>query len=350
MAQMTMAELLAKNDSKRVSIIRGQEVEGEIITILDDEVILDLGAKAEGILRKTDIPLEQVPNLKIGDKLTAHVLSVENEAGQVMLGLQKALSKGTNSDRFSRFETAQRNKQVLTGRGLEVNKGGLIVEVSGIRGFLPSSQVNLSQVGNLEDLIGKDIQVLVIEIDPSQNRLIFTQKISISPETKAKLEQLQPGTTLKGKVKNVLPFGLIVTLENGIEGLVHISEISWDKVEDANTLYKAGDEVSSKVVSIDLDTGKVNISIKQLLEDPFSQNTEKYQPDDVVQGTVSKISAQGINVTLSDGLEGFIPAGKVEEEYEVGQEISCIVDSVDAQRRKINLTPFITSTKDLIYK
>ena len=352
MAQMSMADLLAKETKKLVKLTRGQEIEGEIIAISGDAVILDLGAKSEGVLYKKDFPPEQASKLQIGDKLTAFVIIAENESGQVVLGLHRASSKTGASARFNRFIDAQNNNQVLKGRGLEVNKGGLIVEVAGVRGFLPASQVALEQANNLDELVGKEISVKVIEVDPAQNRLIFSQQVHLSEEVKQKLELVKAGDELSGEVAGILPFGLFVRLENGLEGFVHVSELSWEKVEDPSVLYQPGDQIKARVSSVDLVAGRVNLSIKQLQQDPFAKLASTLQSDDVVKGTVTKITPNGIMVNLQDNLEAILPSQKLEPDstYQIGQTTNFLIDTVDLNRRRITLSPFITSTKDLIYK
>lgn len=350
---MSMADLMAQQDSKSLSVSRGQEVEGIVIAVLPSEVVVDLGTKSEGILAKKDLPFEQQDSIQIGDKVKAVVIYTENDSGQVVLGLQRATQKQSpNAIKIQKFENNLRSGQSVKGRGVEVNKGGLVVEVGGVRGFLPSSQVNLSQMSNLDELVGQDLDLNVIEVDSNQNRLIFSQKTIISDETKALLKSVKSGDKVHGKVAAVLQFGVFVTLENGLEGLVHVSELSWDKVEDPNTLYKTDDEIEAQVLSIDETAGRLNLSIKQLANDPFADKAKDIEADDVLKATVTKVTPQGVFLTLKDDLEGFIPTSKLEAEtsYEVGQAVTCLVDSIDTQKRRINLVPFITSTKDLIYK
>lgn len=356
-----MADLLAKNDQD-LSVTRGQELTGEIIQILPNELILDLGKKAEGALSRKDLSLEQAETLKIGDKLQVFVVIPENESGQIALALRQLVSSKNQaaSPKWDRFQNAINSSKTFIAKGLEVNKGGLIVEIGDVRGFLPSSQVSLSQADDLSDLIGKDITVTVIEVDPTQNRLIFSQKSTVSEEVKAKLTQLKVGDEVKGKVAAVLPFGIFVALENtttglsagGVEGLVHISEISWEKVEDPAKLFKVGDQVNAQVISVDANTNRVNLSIKQLQTDPFVEISKKYTQDQVIKGKVSKISSNGVHIILDEGVEGLMPTNKQEQgvEYQIGQELTVIVDSIDTQKRRITLAPFVTSTKDLIYK
>lgn len=350
---ISMADLLAKQDAKIHSVSRGQEVTGTVVAIQDKEIIVDLGIKAEGVILKKELPTTQLTSLKTGDQLTAIVFQSESQSGQIILTLQKPVVKGrVGYERFDKFKDAKDNGQTVRGRALEVNKGGLIVEVDGIRGFLPSSQATLSSASNLEELIGKEVDLLVIEVDPGQNRLIFSQKTKVTEDVKQKLESVKVGQKVKGEVAAVLPFGIFVTLGDGVEGLVHISEISWEKVEDPATIYKVGDQVEAVVSAVDLSSGRVNLSVKQLSADPFVDKTKKFQPEDVVKGVITKITPNGLFVKIEEDIEGFVPSASMDQEaeYEVGKSMNFLVDSVDKQKRRVNLSPFITSTKDLIYK
>ncbi|OGE31493.1 hypothetical protein A3C99_03070 [Candidatus Daviesbacteria bacterium RIFCSPHIGHO2_02_FULL_37_9] len=346
-----MADLLASQESKPLSISRGQEVDGEIVSISDNEIILDLGTKSEGVLPKRDLSPEQAANLKVGDKLLTFVIQTENESGQVVLGLQRSLKTKTPSQWY-KFEAALKSNSVLKGKALELNRGGLIVEVEGIRGFLPSSQVTLSQAANLEELVGKDVDVTPIEVEANQNRLIFSQKTTVSEDIKENLSKLKAGDEIKGVVAAVLPFGIFVTLQSGVEGLVHVSEISWEKTEDPSLVYKVGDEVKAKVLSVETNTGRANLSIRQLVSDPFKDKAKDLQADDIVKGTVTKVSTQGISVSLEGGIEGMIHSSKIDNpaDFEVGKNYQFLVDSVDNTKRRVNLASFVTSTAGLIYK
>ncbi len=349
---MSMADLMANQNKQIKSVQRGDEVEGTVITFIGGEIIVDLGTKAEGVFQKKDLSPDQLKNLKVGSKITATVIHSESPSGQVVLGLQKSVSAKPGSEKFQKFIRAINSKQVFKGKGIEANKGGLVVEVDGVRGFLPTSQVSLSQAANIDEMIGKDLELVTLEVEPNQNRLIFTQKTTMSEESKATLGSLKSGATVKGKVAAILSFGVFVSLENGVEGLVHISELSWDKVEDPNTLFKVGDEVEAKVLSADEGAGRANLSIKQLAKDPFADKIKDIQAADVIKGKITKITQNGVNVLLKESIEGIVPSAKLsgEEGYEVDGEYSFLVDSVDNHKRRVNLTPFLTSTKDLIYR
>jgi small subunit ribosomal protein S1 len=347
-----MADLLAKQDSKQLAVTRGQEIEGTVVAILTSEIILDLGTKAEGVLQKKDLQDAALEKLKVGDKLTAIVIYAENDSGQTVLSLSKGAGgkSGQYSNDWQRFIDAKDSGEIFTAKGLEVNKGGLIVEIAKMRGFLPSSQVSLSKADNLDELIGQNITVKVIEADPKQNRLILSQQTQVTEEVKDKISSLKAGDEVSGKVAAVLPFGIFVSLEGGVEGLVHISELSWEKVDEPGTLFKVGDEVSAKVISTDQATGRVNLSVKQLSKDPFSEKVEKLQPNDVIKGEVTKVSSMGVFVILEGGAEGLVAASLVDSEYKVGESAQFLIDSIDTQKRRVNLAPFVTTTKGLIYK
>lgn len=350
-----MEELLASQSTKFVSLFRGQEVEGEIVAINDNDVILDLGAKSEGVIQKKELSDE---NLKIGNKVKAYVLVTENENGQAVLSIYSSQSKTSNTKgrgiHWAKFVEAQKQKINLKGRVTEVNKGGLIVEVDFARGFLPNSQVGYELLNKLgekaPDLMGQTLTITVIETDQSNNKLIFSQKGQVSEEIKNALKKFEKGSKLKGRVEAVLPFGLVVGVD-GTKGLVFISDIAWEKVDDIANLYKTGDEVEVAVLGADEELGRLNLSIKQLKADPFTQIAEDYPADEVVKGDVTGVSEAGVTVAL-DGVEGLLPASKMDPDtsYEVGKSMSFLVDSVDMQRRRINLAPFVTSTAGLIYK
>lgn len=347
-----MADLLASQTNKVKSIQRGEIVEGKVVAFIGGEIIIDLGTKSEGVFQKKDLSPDQAKSIKVGDKITATVIHPENQSGQVVLGLERAATSKPGTEKFTKFQRAITTKQVFKGKALESNKGGLVVEVDGVRGFLPTSQVSLSQAANIEDLIGKELDLITLEVEPNQNRLIFTQKTTLSEESKEKLGSLKSKDKVKGQVAAVLPFGVFVSLENGVEGLAHISELSWDKVEDPNTLFKIGDEIEAVILSVDEQSGRANLSIKQLSNDPFTDKIKDIQVEDVIKGKVTKITPNGVNVLLKESVDAIVPSAKLagDEGYTEGEEYSFLVDSVDNYKRRINLAPFITSTKDLIYR
>ncbi len=355
-----MEKLLASQNQKITHPSRGQQVEGEIVSITDKEITLDLGTKAEGVLQRKELEHQ---DLNIGDKLKAYVYQPENESGQVVLSISQQTrsttatsgNRGNRGLAWDKFIRAQNQKSKLQGQVLELNKGGLIVEVEGVRGFLPNSQVGFELLsksgGGMESLIGQTLSLGVVEVDSNNNKLIFTQRGQVSEEIKNKLKEFKTNQTANGKIVAVLPFGLIVDV-SGVEGLVFISDVAWEKIEDLSKDFKAGQEIRVVITGIDEELGRLNLSIKQLSEDPFAKLAEKYPADEVVKGEIVSVSDLGVTVKLEDGVEGLLSASKMDANttYEVGKNITLLVDNVDTSRRKISLAPFVTSTAGLIYK
>lgn len=354
----SIMEKLLASSTKVINLRRGQEIEGKIVAINNSELILDLGAKSEGVIPKKEFPLSRIEELKIGDRVKAFVIFSENENGQVVLSLHQAQPKrerrGGREINWSRFKNAQTQKSKLSGRVTEINKGGLIVEADGVRGFLPNSlsgfEILSKNISSQQELVGQTVSFLVSEIDEKADKLIFSQKGLTEDAVKASLRNFKKGDKFKGKVSAILPFGLVLESQ-GVRGLVLISEVSWERTEDLSAFAK-DEEIESLVLGVDEELGRLNLSIKQLSEDPFSKLTDKYPPDEMVKGEIIGVSESGVAVKLEEGIEGFLPSSKLDPNttYEVGNLLTLLVDSVDAQRRRINLTPMVTSTAGLIYK
>lgn len=360
--KLTMDQLMAQYSSLPLTLSRGDEVSGEVISISPSEVILELGAKSEGVINKNELPQEQRENLKIGDKITAYVVATDESSGQILLGLQKQSGRMNKrlmeqTKRWQRFIRAKDKKSQMTGQVIEENKGGLVVEVDGIRGFLPSSQVGLNVLaegkpgGGLSSLVGQQLSLFVIEVDVAGNKLIFSSRGPVSEEMREKLAKFKTGDEAEGTVTTVSSFGVLVDLD-GIEGLIYTQEVSWEGVDNLTSLFKAGEQITAMVVGVDEVVGRVNLSLKRLSQDPFEEMVKNYQVDDVIKGTVTEITQNGVFIKLEDGLEGFTPANKLEQSgaYFAGQKTNFLVDSVDKNKRRINLAPFLTTTKGLIYK
>lgn len=357
----SIMEKLLASQNKIVNLYRNLEIESIILSKTEKEIILDLGSKAEGVLPARELSDEQKGKLKPGDKLKVYVVFPENEHGQAVVSLHMTQSKP--SGRFgkgrqvtwTKFTQAQNQKSRLSGKVVEINKGGLIVESEGVRGFLPNSQVGFEMLkkssAGMDGLLDQTLTVTVIEVDQGNNKLIFSQRGQTQDEVLQKLKSFEKGQKVSGKIVTVLPFGLVVDV-SGMEGLVFISDVSWEKVEDLPKLYKAGDEVEVLVLGLDEDLGRLNLSIKGLFEDPFTKISQNYPADEVMKGEVISQTEAGVVFKFKDGVEGLLPSSKMEpgQSYETGKSMQILVDSVDLQRRRINLVPFITSTEGLIYK
>jgi len=379
LAKLSFADLLETDEHQVRALKRGQEVSGTIVSVSPSEILVDIGAKAEGIISSRELAAASdiISKLSVGDKLDANVLYPENDAGQVVLSLRK-LSQDV---RWGELEEKKDTDEQIEVVAVEVNRGGVICDYFGIRGFLPASQL-VSAPARLTDLIGKSLAVKVIEVDRKTNRLIFSQK---RPDTKdlgkiqELLKEVEIGQKLQGVVAAVLPFGIFVEVEVGqvgnlvgrsvgrkkptdpqtqkpkdlskLEGLVHISEISWEKVEDVGRYFKVGDIVDVMVIAKDEMSGRLNLSIKQLSTDPFLQVSKKFTKDQEVSGGVVRITPYGVIVSLEGGVEGLIHMSKIPPnvEYQVGQKINCTVESIESKARKIALVPVIRE-KPVLYR
>ncbi|QQG43077.1 MAG: S1 RNA-binding domain-containing protein [Candidatus Daviesbacteria bacterium] len=350
---------------KPIFFSRGQEITGQIMVKTDREAVLDLNGKSDGIISSRDFSSEAFAKLKVGDVVSGFVVG-ENDSGQIQLSTSPKSaparrSRGGGSISWDHFIQAKNQQTPLNAKVIEVNKGGLMLEVAGVRGFLPSSLIGYHLIHQVDQngLSGKETTVLVSEIDEDSNRLIFTQKDLLGEDIKQILDKISMQKEITAKVLTVLPFAAVVEMEKGVNGVVFSSEASWEGTNLA-TLLTAGQEVKAKIISIDKDLGRVSLSVKQLQKNPFDEVAEKLQPDDVVKAMVTQINDQGVNFELKDpsselgtgGIVGFMENSKKEAgvSYEVGQSVQVLVDSVDKRRQRVNLAPFITTTKGLIYK
>lgn len=351
-----MADLMASLDKKRIMLSRGETVSGEVVLITDNDIVVDLGSKAEGVLSRRDFLPEQLEEIKVGSKVDAFVLIPENESGQVILSLFRAPQGGKRAEeaakKWQKFITALQRQTTLIGRVIEVNKGGLMVEIDKARGFVPSSQVSLKSIESFTgDLVGQELRLKVIEMDPGSNRLVLSAKVELTEEEKKKFSEVKSGDKVKGEITVVAPFGLLVDI-NGLEGIIFAAETSWEENINLQAQYKPGQEIDAKVTGKDEALGRFNLSLRQMQEDPFEKMAEDFAIDDVVKGTVKEITQNGVIVALEKGVEGLVPGDKVDQSNPLtpGQSANFLVDSIDIKKRKINLAPFITSTVGLIYK
>lgn len=356
----TMEELLAQAQSPLKTFKRGDIVTGKVTEITGRSVYIDVGGKAEAIVadREYEAARDFVKTLKVGDEITAFVTSPENDSGQIIVSLKRAAA----DSRWKVFEDAFAANSTLTVTGKEVNKGGLVAEVEGVYGFIPASQLSKDVVGQPETLVGKPVEVKVIEVDRDQNRLVLSEKAVTEAEEIAErkklLEKVDQSKVYSGKVAGIVPFGAFieVTIGSGksaqtLEGLVHISEISWEKVEDVSKVLKEGDEVKVKVIGTDEESGKLALSIKQLTDDPWLNMGDKYAVDSKHKGKVVKVMPYGVIVHMEKGIEGLIHASKMPPEmnFTEGQEVEVFVESVNMDKRRLSLGVVLTE-KPVGYK
>lgn len=355
-APKTMAELLGNPQFVIRTPKKGETVSGKITDKTRKMLMIDIGGKTEGLVvdKEFDAARDYIEQLNVGDQVEAYVLSSENERGQILLSLKKA-AMDTKWDEFTK---AMQEDTVVEVKGLEVNKGGLIVVVDGIRGFIPTSQFGKEYVGNLQKLKNRKLSVKVIEVDKEKNRLIFSEKhVSEAAEMAQRAQALasvKVGDVYDGVVSGVMHFGLFVTVSvplaeqpdqvGHVEGLVHISEMSWEKVNDPHDLYKVGQQIQVKVLGVDAEAGKLNLSLKQLGADPWVDIESRYPIGTTITGTVSRVVQFGVFVKVEPGVDGLIHTSKLspDQQFQAGDAVTVVVESVDPAQRRMSLSAVLT--------
>lgn len=341
----TMEELLTQTGYELQGLSRGKTVEGTVTEKTKRALFIDFGGKTEGMVIDRELKAAQdlVAEIEVGDKVKAIVTQAENEQGQILLSLRRAAQ-----DRgWQEFEEKLKTGEAVEVFGRDVNRGGLIVECRGLQGFIPASQFGTKLAGKVEDLINRTLKVKPIEVDRAMNRLIFSEKeVSEAKMMAAQAEALgkiKTDDVFAGEVTGVMPFGLFVKIKgpNGtfLEGLVHISEISWEKVEDPAAYYKERDKVKVKVLAVDKKSGKLNLSIKQLTADPWQEIKKKYKAESRVKGKVVRLAPFGAFVNLEPGIDGLIHISKIpaESSLKVGDKVSCYIESIEPEARRMSL-------------
>ncbi len=362
---MTMDDLMAGYKGMSVGYKRGQEVTGTVVEASKRTVFIDIGGKAEAILaeREYDLSRDYFKTLKPGDSVTGVVLVTENDAGQVVLSLKRAAAES----KWKYFEKLMNDDTDLEVKAKSATKGGILVEADGVFGFIPNSQLS-SDFETGTEILGRKIRVKVIEVDKDQNRLVFSEKAVTDAEEIGKrreaLSAVEIGKEYAGKVMGIVPFGAFIEIltsktkgkskkdeEVRLEGLVHISELSWEKVEDVTKMMKEGDLVQVQVIGMDEDTGKLALSIKRLISDPWLIIKNKYKVDSKHSGKVTKIVPYGVLVRMEKGIEGLIHASKMPADrvFHDGDEVEVFVESVDVDKRRLSLG-VVLSAKPVGYK
>lgn len=345
---MTMAELLQKQKTQFVSLKKGEAIKGKVTKLTSSEILLDINAKAEAVvLEKEKKLLRQLLHiLQIGDEVTATVLNPESEFGYTVVSLRRFL-EDILWDKALKLYTAQ-EKTTVTVR--ENTKGGFIVEMSdGLIGFLPNSHIS---IGQNQQLTGKVIEVVIVELDKNTKKIVVSQKAVSGDEDLRKAKaKLKVNDTITVKVVNITSFGVFVSVPLGgdifIDGLIHISEISWNKLDDISGMFTQGQELEAVVLGFDNQAKRVELSLKRLTADPFEKIAHAFPIDKKVTATVREVTDQGVLLDLGSveqiAVEGMIKKDKVPPgtTYAVNQSVTATVSQIDAKKRRILLVPVL---------
>ena len=326
----------------------GDLVTGEVVKIEHDEVLLDIGYKSEGVIPARELSIRKDVNpadiVKLGDTIEALVLKKEDKEGRLILSKRRAEYERA----WNRVEEKFNKGENVEGEVIEVVKGGLILDI-GLRGFLPASLVDLRRVKDLNAYLGTRIEARVIEMDRNRNNVVLSRRVVLEEARKAErseiLSKLKPGMRLKGTVSSIVDFGASVDL-GGIDGLIHISELSWNHVNHPSEVVKVGQEVEVQVLDVDLNRERISLGLKQTQEDPWRSLVKKYPVGAIVEGTVTKLVTFGAFVDLGDGIEGLVHISEMAKQHvdapsqvcKVGDKVQVKVMEIDLDRRRISLS------------
>jgi small subunit ribosomal protein S1 len=341
-------DFLAAIDATIKPFNDGDIVEGIVVKVDRDEVLLDIGYKTEGIIPSRELSIRHDVNpdeiVKVGDTIEALVLQKEDKEGHLILSKKRALYERA----WGSIEKVKEEDGIVTGTVIEVVKGGLIVDI-GLRGFLPASLVEMRRVRDLAPYIGKQMEAKIIELDKNRNNVVLSRRAYLEQSQSAVrhgfLNQLERGQIRKGVISSIVNFGAFVDL-GGVDGLVHVSELSWEHVDHPSKVVEVGQEVTVEVLEVDFERERVSLSLKSTQEDPWQQFARTHQMGQVVPGEVTKLVPFGAFIRVSDGIEGLVHISELsgrhveipEQVVQVGDSVFVKVIDIDLERRRISLS------------
>jgi small subunit ribosomal protein S1 len=331
-----------------VAFDEGDVVKGKVVRIDKDEVLVDIGYKSEGVIPSTELSIRKsvdpADEVELGEEIDALVLTKEDAEGRLVLSKKRARFEKA----WRRIEAAAESGEPVEGSVIEVVKGGLILDL-GVRGFLPASLVDIRRVHNLDEFLGQTLECKVIELNRSRNNVVLSRRAVLEEERKEVREQilgrLEPGQVVEGKISNIVDFGAFVDLD-GIDGLIHISELSWSHVNHPSEVVSIGDTVRIKVLDIDRDRQRISLGLKQTQEDPWQRVISTHRPGDVLEGTVTKVVAFGAFVEILPGVEGLVHISELADHHVESPNEVVVPDStlnvkileIDEERRRLSLS------------
>ena len=348
--------------AKLPKLKKGDLIEGIVISVKKGTVLVDIGAKSEGVIAGKELATREKLAINVGDTLMVYVVNPEDMDGNIVLSVRRTDAVR----RWLALELAQKSDEAVLALVTEANSGGVLVIVGGLSGFIPTSQLSqeiMSQTGisnmskddisaipmKLNELVGKEIKAKIMELDRKKNRIILSEKLVVNAqsvkEREATLKRIKIGENIEGEVTGITPFGLFVNAE-GLEGLVHLSEMSWDKVDNPADLYKVGQKIKVQLIGLTDNGKRVAYSIKRLTPDPWSTVVSKYKVGQLVTGKVTKTAVFGAFVRIDDGLNGLIHISELsdkmvtnpEDVVKVGDAVEVMIISISPNERHLGLS------------
>jgi small subunit ribosomal protein S1 len=341
-------ELVPDYEAAFPEINEGEVVHGTVVRVDKDEVLVDIGYKSEGVIPVAELTIRRSVNpadeVSVGEEIDALVLTKEDAEGRLILSKKRARFELA----WKKIEAAAESGEPVNGKVIEVVKGGLILDL-GVRGFLPASLVDIRRVQDLDEFLGRELRCKVIELNRSRNNVVLSRRAVLEDERKemrqAILDRLSPGDVIEGQISNIVDFGAFVDLD-GMDGLIHISELSWSHVNHPSEVLDIGQTVKVKVLDIDRERQRISLGLKQTQTDPWQQVVDSYREQDVVEGRVAKVVTFGAFVEILPGVEGLVHISElaphhVENPREVvsqGQAVNVRILEIDGERRRLSLS------------
>ena len=342
MTDIENKDFMAEVEATLVKIRPGQTVTGTVVQVTDDEVCVNIGYKADGLIKRTELIQQDV---KLGDELEVEVVKVNDGEGNVVLSQRNIVNRKAWEALMAKYEAGE----YVEGVGKEAVKGGLIADVGGVRAFVPASQLSQRYVEKIADFVGKDLKLKIIEVDKQKKRIVASRKAVMVEEAAAKKkevwEKLEEGVIIHGIVRRLTDFGAFVDV-GGVDGLIHITDLSWGRIKHPSEVVQPNQEVDVKILSLDRDRDRIQLGYKQLQPRPWDNAQEKYPEGSIVEGKVVRITDFGAFVELEPGLDGLVHisqcalnrVNKVEDAVQVGQVVRVKVLSVDPEKKRISLS------------
>ena len=346
----TMEKLIKELGDNLLPFAEGDTVSAKVLAVGGNRIWVDVAGQSLGFIPEKEITTKS--GLKTGDEIFCTVISMEDDAGNVVLSMKRA----DREKYWLEVEEKFASGEPITVKITDANKGGLITELGGIQGFLPVSQLSPEKyprvsggdkeeiLSRLRQFVGTDLPVKVINCDKESNKLIFSEKAVKANEVKEKIDTYKVGDKARGRITGIVDFGLFVSLDHQIEGLVHISEVSWSRVTDLSKIFKVGDEVETMIIST--DDGRISLSLKRLLPDPWAAAASKYKVGDIVKGEVTKITPFGAFVSLDSEIDGLVHISELSRDHvvdpstvvELGKEYQFKIISIEPESHRLGLS------------